>query len=89
MLILHLNFNSLLPKIDEICFIAKQSNVSVIGISEPKLDSSLFNNEVDIENYDQLEWIVQGGEAELHVILQNHYLTIVSQINVLTRKVFL
>ena len=41
----HLNFNSLLPEIDEICFIAKQSNISDLQISDPKLDSSLFNNE--------------------------------------------
>ena len=31
--ILHLNINSLLPKIDGICFIAKQSNALIIKIS--------------------------------------------------------
>ena len=48
---LHLNINSLLPKIDEICFKAKLS-VSMIGISESKLDSSFLNSELDIEDYD-------------------------------------
>ena len=40
--ILHLNVNNLLPKIDEIRFIAKQSNASIIGISECKLDPSIL-----------------------------------------------
>ena len=40
------------PKIDEIRFLAKQSNASIIGISENKLDSSVSNSELDIEDYD-------------------------------------
>ena len=36
--ILHLNINNLVPKIDKICFIAKQSNALIIEISESKLD---------------------------------------------------
>ena len=47
----HLNINSLPPKIDDICYIAKQSNASIIGIIETKLDSSILNSEVHIENY--------------------------------------
>ena len=31
---LHFNMNTLLPRIDEIRFIVKQSNASIIGISE-------------------------------------------------------
>ena len=50
--ILHLNVNSLLPKIDEILIIAKQSNASIVGISESKLGSSILNSEVDIVSYD-------------------------------------
>ena len=45
--ILHLNINSLLPKIDEIHFIAKQSNASITGISNSKLDLSILNTELD------------------------------------------
>ena len=45
--ILHLNINSLLPKIDEICFIAKQSNNDLIY-----LDLSTLHNELDIDEYD-------------------------------------
>ena len=47
-----MNVNSLLPKVDEIHFIAKQSNASIIGISESKLDSSILNSEVDIVDCD-------------------------------------
>ena len=47
--ILHLKINSLLPKMDEIRFITKHSNASIIGISESKLDWSILNSELDIE----------------------------------------
>ena len=46
-------------------------------------------NKADIENYDQLDWTVQEGEAELHIKLDNHCLITVSQVFVLTLKVFL
>ena len=49
--ILYLNINSLLPKINEIRFIAKQSKATLIGVSEYKLDLSVLNSEVDIENH--------------------------------------
>ena len=45
-----MNLNSLLPKIDDIHYIAKQSNASIIGISKSKLGSSVLNSEVDIED---------------------------------------
>ena len=37
---IHLNINSLLPKTDEIRFIAKLPNATVIGLSETKLDKN-------------------------------------------------
>ena len=49
--LLHLNINSLLPKIDELRYIAKNSNATVIGISESKLDNSVLDEEVNIEGY--------------------------------------
>ena len=54
---------SLLPKIAELRFIVKQSNTSIIGISESKLDSSILKRSEDLKLL-----TVQGGEAELHVI---------------------
>ena len=50
--ILHLNNNALLPKIDETRFVAKQSNAFIIGISESKLDLSILNSGLGIDEYD-------------------------------------
>ena len=50
--ILHLNINSLLPKVDKIRFIVKQSNAPITGISESELGSSISNSELDTDEYD-------------------------------------
>ena len=62
--ILHLKINSLLPKMDEIRFITKHSNASIIGISESKLDWSILNSELDIEEYDLIK---RGGGVPCYV----------------------
>ena len=41
--LIHLNVNSLLPKIDEIRYIAERAKAAEIGITESKLDESFFN----------------------------------------------
>ena len=46
---LHVNVYSLLPKIEEIRFIAKKSKATVIGITETKLDGTIFDAELCIE----------------------------------------
>ena len=51
---LHLNIDSLLPKIDELRHIARLTNAAVIGISESKLDDSLLILEIQIDEYDLL-----------------------------------
>ena len=38
-----------LPKIDEICLIAKESNALIIDISESKLHLFIWNGELEIE----------------------------------------
>ena len=43
---LHLNINSLLPKMDELSHIARLTNAAVIGISESKLDDSVLTSEI-------------------------------------------
>ena len=48
----HININSLLPRIDELQYIAKVSEAAVIGISESKLDYLVRSSEMKIENYD-------------------------------------
>ena len=40
-----------LSKIEELSFIGKSTNTAVIGISEPKLDASVLEQEISIENY--------------------------------------
>ena len=74
--ILHLNINNLLPKINEVWFIAKQSSPSIIGISETKLDLSILNSEVDIEGYYviRMDSLKKGGGI---ACLENHYLVII------------
>ena len=52
--LIHLNVNSLLPKIDEIRYIAERTKAAVIGITESKLDESIFQSEIEIDNYDLL-----------------------------------
>ena len=51
---LHLNINSLLPKIDKLRHIARLTNAAVIGISESKLDDSMLTSEIQIDEYDLL-----------------------------------
>ena len=52
--LIHLNVNSLFPKIDEIRYIAERTKATVIGITESKLDESIFQSEIKIDNYDLL-----------------------------------
>ena len=49
-----MNVNSLLPKIDEIRYIAARTNAAVIGISESKLDETILQSEIQISNYELL-----------------------------------
>ena len=46
-----MNINSLLSKIGELRFIAKSTNAVVIGICEFKLDASVLEQEISIDNY--------------------------------------
>ena len=75
-----MNVNSPLPKLDEIQFIAKHSNALIIGISEFKLDSSIFDSEVDIVGYDIIRMNRSRWEVGSHVILKNRYLIIISNV---------
>ena len=48
---IHLNINSVLPEIDELRLIAKNTDASLIGISETKLDETIENDEIKIDGY--------------------------------------
>ena len=49
---IHININSLLPKIIEVCYIANITNVSIIGISETNLDETIWSSELEVNGYD-------------------------------------
>ena len=65
----YLNINSLLPKIDEIRFITKEPNTSIIEISESKLNTSTLNSELEIEDYDliRLDRSSRGDEVACYI----------------------
>ena len=39
---IHININSFLPKIDEVCYIAKVTNAFLIAIRDTNLDKTAF-----------------------------------------------
>ena len=49
---IHLSINRLLSKIDEIRFITKLTNVTVIGLSETKLYKASLSSQVEKEGHD-------------------------------------
>ena len=51
---LHININSLLPKIDELKCIANKTKAAIIGITESKLDHTVPDLEVNLPGYDIL-----------------------------------
>ena len=48
---LHLNINSILPKLDELKTIAGNTKAAIIGITESKVDNSISDSEVEIQSY--------------------------------------
>ena len=48
---IHLNISSLLQKIEEVQIIAKSTNAAIIGISESKLDESVLEPEIQMDDY--------------------------------------
>ena len=59
----YLNVSNPLPKIEEILHLVKLANAFVIGISETKLDGSVFNSEIVIEDHNiiRLDHSRKGG----------------------------
>ena len=59
----HININSLPPKIDELRYLTKLPNASIVGIGETKLDDSISSSEIEIEGYDllRLDRSCRGG----------------------------
>ena len=72
---LHINVNSLLPKIDEVNLIANKSNVTILGISETKLDNNIMDSELNIEVYDLIraDRNRRGGGVACYIKKDRHY----------------
>ena len=49
---IHININSLLPKIDEVSYIANITSASIIGVNETKLDKTVWSSELGVDSYD-------------------------------------
>ena len=48
---MHLNINSILPKLDELKAIAGNTEAAIIGIAEPKVGNPISDSEVEIPGY--------------------------------------
>ena len=72
---LHINVNSLLPKIDEVKLIANKSNATILGISETKLDETIMDSELNIEGYDRIrsDRNRHGGGVACYIKKDRHY----------------
>ena len=66
---IHININSLLPKIDEIRHMTKITNAAIVGIGETKLYKSILSSVIDIEGYDllRLDQSRRGGGVACYV----------------------
>ena len=65
----HLNINSILPKIDELRLIAQNTNAAVIGLTETKLDETILNEEIEINGYtlDRCDRNRKGGGVACYI----------------------
>ena len=68
---IHININSLLPKIEGLLLLACLSNTAVIGISESKLDNSILDSEIEIDGYNILQFDKQGHGRGLACYMKN------------------
>ena len=69
---IHLNINSLLPKIEELRFIAKFTNAVFISICESKLDVSVLEQEISTNNYKILRCDRNRQDGEVACYLRNN-----------------
>ena len=63
---IHIYINSLLPKIDEVRYIANITNASIIGICKTKLDKTIWSSELEVDGYDLVRFDqsrIGGGVA--------------------------
>ena len=86
---LHLNVNSLLPKIDEVKLIASKSNATVLGISETKLDKSIMVSALLIDGYDLIRSDRNRHGGDLHATSRRRDNTMLGEIFPQNLKIYL
>ena len=66
---IHININSLLPKSNEIHYIANITNAPIIGISETKLNETILSSESEVDGYDlvRLDWSKKSGGVSCYI----------------------
>ena len=68
---IHLNINSLLPKIEELRIIAKSTNAANTGISQSKLDEYTLKPEIQIDDYKILQCDKNRDEGGVACYIRN------------------
>ena len=93
--IAHLNVNSVLKHIDEIKSLLICNNIHILALNETKIDSSIFDSEVNIDNYSFLrkDRSRHGGGVAIYVHKSLHFETLnhesMNDLEVLAIKIFL
>ena len=66
----HLNVNSLLSKIEELRTLAFNTSISVLGITETKLDNAVSIEELKIDGY-SLSWSYKNSGGGIACYVKN------------------
>ena len=66
----HLNVNSLLSKIEELRTLAFNTSISVLGITETKLDNTVSIEELKIDGY-SLSWSYKNNGGGIACYVKN------------------
>ena len=86
----HLNINSLPSKIEELGQIAKNTNSAVIGLSETKLDKTMFDSEVSIPHYGLIRKDRNTERAGVLHVISEAIFALIAKITYQTKlKIFL
>ena len=66
---IYININSLLPKIDEVCYTTNITNASINWIRETKLDKTIWSSELEVDGYDlvRLDWSRRGDGVACYI----------------------
>ena len=95
LIIAQLNVNSILKHIDEIRSLVKHNNIHLFALNETKIDESIFDDEIKIENYSLVrkDRTRQGGGVAMYIHKSLHYETLhnnsMNELEIIAIKVYL